>query len=329
MLIPIRDPSQVFQARQIAVALARDLNFSEHQTGKVAIVATEMASNLVKHAKAGELSATCVDERGHAGVEILSIDAGPGIGDIQRSLADGYSSTGTAGTGLGAVRRLSDRFEMFSRVGKGTVLMARLTGRPPPRSWTGLEIGAAVAAFPGEEVCGDAWGFLPRQHDGILLVADGLGHGPDAAAAAQEAVRVLQNARSGTAMAIAEVVHRALAKTRGAAVGIAEVRVSEGKVIFVGIGNISGRLVADGTSRAMVSHNGTAGLMARRIAEFVYPFASPPTVILHSDGVSAKWDLGDYPGLEAQHPSIIAAVIYRDFKRGRDDAVVAVAKAVG
>lgn len=326
MLVPVREQSQVFRSRRTAVSLARELNFTEHQVGKVAIVATEIGTNLIKHARHGELSATLVEERGVPAVELLSVDAGPGIADIQRILTDGYSSKGTAGIGLGAVRRLSDRFAIHSKVGAGTVLMARLTPSPPPEGWKGFEVGAAVSAIPGETVSGDAWAFRSYATGGVLMVADGLGHGPDAAAAAQEAVCVMRESQTSSPTQLAEYVHQALVSTRGAAIGIADISIKTTQVAFAGIGNISASVVAGGASRAMVSHYGTAGATAQRIAEFIYPFTLPGIVILHSDGVSSRWQIGDYAGLEQQHASIIAGVIYRDFKRGRDDAAVAVAR---
>ena len=158
------------------------------------------------------------------------------------------------------------------------------------------------------------------------MVADGLGHGPDAAAAAQEAVRVMRECRASSPTQLAEDVHRALAGTRGAAIGIADIDAERKRVAFVGIGNISASVVAGGASRPFVSHYGTAGVTAPRIAEFLYPLTLPAIVILHSDGVSSRWQIGDYPGLEQQHASIIAGVVSRDFRRGRDDAAVAVAK---
>jgi anti-sigma regulatory factor (Ser/Thr protein kinase) len=326
MLIPVQEPSQVFQSRQTAVSLARQLNFTEHQVGKVAIVATEIATNLIKHARQGELSATVVEERGIPAVELLSVDAGPGIADIPRILSDGYSSTGTAGTGLGAVRRLSDRFAIQSKVGAGTVLMARLTPSPTPEDWRGLEVGTACCPMPGEHVCGDAWAFRRRPTGGVLMVADGLGHGPDAAAAAQEAVRVTRESPVCSPIQLAETIHRALARTRGAAIGIADIDIDTARVAFVGIGNICASVIAGGVSRQLVSHYGTAGVTAPRIAEFLYPITLPAIVILHSDGVSSRWQIGDYAGLEQQHASIIAGVVCRDFRRGRDDAAVAVAR---
>jgi anti-sigma regulatory factor (Ser/Thr protein kinase) len=328
MLIPVREQSHVFQTRQTAVSLAHELNFTEHQVGKVAIVATEIATNLLKHAERGEVSATVVDERGVPGVELLSVDAGPGIADIQRVLTDGYSGTGTAGTGLGAVRRLSDRFAIHSQVGAGTVLMARLTQSPPPDDREGFEVGAAIAAMPGEQVSGDAWAFRRSPSGGVLMVADGLGHGPDAAAAAQEAVRVMRECQASSPTQLAEFVHRALASTRGAAIGIANIGIETKEVAFVGIGNISATVVSGGSSRPLVSHYGTAGVMAPHIAEFLCPMTPPAIVILHSDGVSARWQISDYAGLEQQHASIIAGVVNRDFRRGRDDAAVAVARVI-
>jgi hypothetical protein len=70
----------------------------------------------------------------------------------------------------------------------------------------------------------------------------------------------------------------------------------------------------------MVSHNGTAGHVAPRIREFVYDFTVDPLVILHSDGLTSRWDLAAYPGLAMQHPSLVAGVLLRDHRRGRDDA---------
>ena len=72
----------------------------------------------------------------------------------------------------------------------------------------------------------------------------------------------------------------------------------------------------------MVSHNGTVGHIAPRIREFTYDFAGNPLVILHSDGLTSRWDLAAYPGLASQHPSLIAGVLLRDHRRARDDASV-------
>jgi hypothetical protein len=80
----------------------------------------------------------------------------------------------------------------------------------------------------------------------------------------------------------------------------------------------------------MLSHNGIAGYVAPRIRAFQYPYLGEPTVILHSDGLMARWDLNEYPGLTRAHPSLIAGILYRDFRRDRDDAsIVAVRRISG
>ena len=118
-----------------------------------------------------------------------------------------------------------------------------------------------------------------------------------------------------------------LPPTRGAAVAVARIDAAAQVVRFVGVGNISALLVQPAGARHMVSHNGTAGHVAPRIREFTYEFTSDPLVILHSDGLATRWDIAAYPGLTAQHPSLIAGVLLRDHRRSRDDASVVAMRA--
>jgi hypothetical protein len=75
----------------------------------------------------------------------------------------------------------------------------------------------------------------------------------------------------------------------------------------------------------MISMPGTAGYNARKIQSFQYPFTGG-MVILCSDGLSTSWGLSKYPNLQSFHPTLIAALLYRDFSRRRDDATVLVGK---
>jgi len=158
-----------------------------------------------------------------------------------------------------------------------------------------------------------------------LLVADGLGHGQDAADASVEAVRLFHRFNGHQVPTVLDYVHGGLRATRGAAVSIARFDPATGKVIFAGIGNVAGALASAGGLKRMVSMPGTAGHNARKIQSFEYPFANG-LVILHSDGLSTTWTLDRYPNLDASHPTLIAAVLYRDFGRRRDDATVLVGK---
>ena len=162
----------------------------------------------------------------------------------------------------------------------------------------------------------------------LLLVADGLGHGPDAATAANEAVRVLDSNPSLEPARLLEFVHLALRPTRGAAVAVAEIiSTSAGRQVkFAGIGNIAGSVVTVSEVRHMVSHNGIAGHEARKFQEFTYSWSLGSLLVLHSDGLNTRWRLESYPGLTVRHPSLIAGVLFRDFDRKTDDVTAVVIK---
>src|SRR5579862_5605807 len=107
---------------------------------------------------------------------------------------------------------------------------------------------------------------------------------------------------------------------------IARIDLEKRVLQFVGVGNIGASLVAPGSSRGLPSHNGTLGQHASRMQEFSYPWTPDNVLIMHSDGLGTRWDLQKYPGIWSKHPSILAALLHRDFSRGRDDVTVLVAR---
>jgi len=323
----VRESSAVAEARREVTDLARAVGFDASGIGRVALVATEAATNLVKHTPQGQLLARAFDRDGVAVIEILALDQGPGIANIGESLRDGYSTAGSPGTGLGAIKRLSDEFDIYSIPGKGVALLAQLWSRRPPSGNrpAPLEVGAVCLPKPGEEACGDAWAVEWRGDHCVILVADGLGHGADAAAAAMAAVNALRTHPQLAPAALIEFAHGALRSTRGAALAVADLDLAR-EVRYAGIGNIAGVLHAPDDARHMVSHSGIVGHEARKIQEFVYPWSPDSLLVIHSDGLATHWNLGQYPGLVGRRPSLIAGVLYRDFARGRDDVTVVVAK---
>ena len=327
MMTAIADGSQVAEARRLVGDFARLRGVPEPRRAQVAIVVTELATNLLKHGGGGEILADTFDDRDGVGLELLALDRGAGMADVERCLADGYSTAGSPGNGLGAVMRLSDQVRIYSRPGRGTAIMARFVTQPPNRA-PATQIGAAVATYPGETVCGDRWGLGYAQAGRTLLVVDGSGHGIEAARAADIAVRILHDRLDDSCERLVAQMHQALMPTRGAAIAVARIDAVAHTVRYVGVGNISGLLFSGSTARHLVSNNGTAGHVAPRIREFTYDFTGDPLVIMHSDGLSPKWDLGAYPGLATQHPSLIAGVLLRDWRRGRDDASVVALRAL-
>ena len=327
MIIEVNDSSQTGEARRRAVAQAEQLAFDETQRGAVAIVVTEIATNLVKHAREGKIYLQSLRQNGSSGLRLIAMDKGSGIKDLARALEDGHSTTGTRGTGLGAVRRLSHRFEIYSNAGVGTCILAEFwCGKKAPQSTLPLQVGVVSVPVRGEEANGDGWGVRQFPESILLMVVDGLGHGVLAAEAAREGERVLRETHEDSPGTILQDSHGALRKTRGAAMAVAAVNCAKGVVSFAGIGNIAGSIVSPDGTRGMASHNGTLGQEIRKIQEFTFPWRDNSILIMHSDGISHRWDLSKYPGIWGRDPGLIAAVLFRDFARERDDATVLVAK---
>ena len=321
MFAAVADPSQVSHARRLATAYAARNGMAEPRIAQLAIVVTELATNLLKHGGGGEILAGRFDDADGRGIEIIALDRGAGMIDVEKCLQDGYSTAGSLGQGLGAVTRQSDHLRIWSRPGQGTVAVARFVlEKASPHSI--VRSGSAVTPYPGELACGDAWAVSDTLAGTTVLMADGSGHGIEAERAAQLALDVFRQHSSDATEDVLLRLHRALAPTRGAAVALARIDATARVVRYAGIGNISGTLLAGGKLLRMVSHNGTAGHVAPRIREFTYAFGGTPVVILHSDGLTSRWDLAAYPGLATQHPSLLAGVLLRDFRRGRDDASV-------
>ncbi len=326
--IAVTESSQVGEARRAATALAARLGFNATDQGRAALIVTEAANNIVKHARDGTILLR-PGESAMIGIEILALDKGAGILNLQRCLRDGYSTAGSPGTGLGAIVRLAATFDLHSS-SAGTALLARLWDRPIEeegiRGARDLDVSVVSVPLPGEDVCGDAWGVERRGDRDLLLVADGLGHGPLASAAALAAVQILHQNPHLTPANILREAHRALRGTRGAAVSIAEIDRARQVVLFAGVGNVAGAVVSETGSRSMVSHNGTLGYEAHSFQEFSYPFPHGANLIMHSDGLGSRWKLDAYAGLPGRDPALIAGVLYRDFRRGRDDVTVLVAR---
>jgi anti-sigma regulatory factor (Ser/Thr protein kinase) len=324
--LAVQDQSQVSETRRRATEIAQRQGFGDVDSGRVALVATELATNVLRHGHGGEILVGSYGEGPDSGVELIALDKGPGIHNVAASMADGYSTAGTAGNGLGAVVRQSHFVDVASWPGKGTAVLARLRiGNPPVGSSDTSRIGAVSVPKLGEDVCGDSWSVSVGPGETTLMVADGLGHGPDAAEAAVEAVRLFHRFNGHRPPVLLDYIHGGLRATRGAAVSIARFEPASGKVIYAGIGNIAGVIAVNGELRRMVSMPGTAGHNARKIQAFEYPFKAG-LLVLHSDGLASSWTLDRYHDLAAHHPTLIAAVLYRDLTRHRDDATVLVAK---
>ena len=323
--LEVHDGSQVGEARRAAAAFSRIARLSEVESGRVAIIINELGTNLVKHAGGGELIVSELPSAPHTGVEVLAIDHGRGM-DLERALKDGHSTAGTRGEGLGAVLRLAGDFDGWSDA-RGTVLLARVWagGRPADT----FDVGGVCVPLAGESESGDAWSWRSMTAAvARVMIADGLGHGPIAARAAGAAVQAFTAGdRLPGPQAIVHAIHAGLRSTRGAAVGVAELDLVSRTVGFCGVGNVAAALESRGQrTRGLLSHNGIAGHEARRIQEIAVPWPPGGALVMHSDGLQTQWKLEAYSGLQSRRASVIAGVLYRDFRRNSDDATVVVVK---
>lgn len=321
--VAISDESSVGEARRKALLIAQRLGFDDTRSGELALLATEASRNALIHGGGGQVVISALRDEAHAVARILAMDRGAGIANVAQAMADGYSTAGTMGGGLGAMKRMATALEVFT--GKhGTIVLLEVGDGTKSGQ---LHIAGLAVPYPGERFCGDAWAFHHTADRMIVLVTDGLGHGRDASEAAQEAVATFHKRQNLAPSEILGFLHDSLKKTRGAVASVTEIRPKEGLLTYAGVGNISASVLAGNASRSLVSHNGTLGMVTSRIQEFRSPWTRDSLLILHSDGLQSKWDLSSYAGLVSRHPAIIGAALLRDFRRQRDDASVVVVKA--
>jgi anti-sigma regulatory factor (Ser/Thr protein kinase) len=319
----VEDVSAVAACRNAALNLAERLGFPAARADQLALAVTEAASNLHKHAAEGAVWLGVNRDGDPPGIDLVTIDAGPGLPDVTAALRDGHSTAGTLGIGLGAIQRMADSCDLYSRPGRGTALAAkfRVKGATVPAT---ARMAGLIRPIDGETECGDAYVAVQAGDTITAMLCDGLGHGPLAAAAAAAGVAAFLADPSGDPAALLERVHRRMAGTRGGAVGI--VRLGGGVARFSGLGNVAASILARGRRKSMISIPGIAGHQARTIRQFDYELPPGAAVILHSDGISARWEAAALPGLETRDPLLIAAVLLAEAGVHRDDAGVLVLK---
>lgn len=309
----------VGDGRRAARDLARSAGLDAADTGKLELAVTELGNNLVRHATEGDLLLRGSNGTGPA-VEVLALDRGPGMSDPAACLRDGHSTAGTPGTGLGAVRRLASEFDLLSHPGEGTAVLARI-GKPSTQP---LQVGAVCVPRKGERACGDAWAVATSGPTWRALLADGLGHGEEAAHASEEAVRVFEANASETPAGLVQRMHQVLRSTRGAAALVLRGDAATGSVRACGVGNISAAVVGGEGTRQVTSINGTLGYAVRKVTEFDYTWPRTAVLVAHSDGISSQLTFDRYPGWQARHPSLLAGLLWRDFGKAHDDSTVLV-----
>jgi len=322
--LAVEDASAVVACRNAGLAMASRLHFPAARADSLALAVTEAASNLYKHARQGALLLSVNRDADAPGIDLVTIDSGPGLRDVSAAMQDGHSTAGTLGIGLGAIRRLADFCDLYSVPGHGTALVARFwpVSREPVSREPSIRSAGLIRPIAGEVECGDAFGVLRTDAAVTAVFCDGLGQGPRAAAAAAAALAAVLGEPAGEPVTLLERAHRRMSGTRGGAVAV--VQVSRERARFAGLGNVAAFILSAGSRKSMLSVPGIAGYQARAFRQFEYEVPPGAAVILHSDGISSRWEAAAVPGVETKDPLLIAAVLLAEAGIHRDDAGVVV-----
>lgn len=317
-IVAIEDATQIGHARRLAQLAATGAGFDATDAGRVALVATELSTNVLKHARSGEIHISVVQGSSALGVEVTAVDRGPGF-NLADCLPDGFSTGGTRGEGLGAVKRQSNVMDIYSDH-RGSVVMSRTY--PKGSGNADIRFGATQQRMRDETVCGDGWGVGLKGDKASLLLIDGLGHGIQAHDAAVAGLNVFRDHAFEEPVTLMASLNSGMTGTRGGAAAVAQFDGATGALRYSGIGNIAGGVITLEGSRGLASHPGIVGVQARRAQGFDFPDSRGKLLVMYSDGLQSRWNLKEYPGLAIRHPAVVTAVLFRDFNRERDDVTL-------
>jgi anti-sigma regulatory factor (Ser/Thr protein kinase) len=339
--IEITDETRVGAARRAVHEYAERLGFTETELAEIDIVVQELGTNAATYATENSwLHYTTTIGRG-AGLELFYWDAGPGIYNIDRVVRDGVSTSGSLGTGLGAIRRLMGQFDLYSTVRTTSRLSLPATRRTShgtavlARKWKAgartddMEtdrVGVWSRPHPSEKTNGDAYFIKTHGHHTLFAVVDGLGHGQGAKQAADTALDSLSEWEGEPLEEVFAAVHDVLRATRGAVMGAAVTDALRGEMHCAGVGNVAVRVFNAPEHITPISSHGTLGARMGRVRVWSQKWAEESTLVMTSDGLSESWDIKSYPNLLERNPQLLAGILMRDYSRPSDDATVLVAK---
>ena len=321
--LPIVDDASVALARELVREEASRAGLPAEVGARLVNVASELATNQLKHARGGEIAVHPIERGGVIGLEVCAADRGDGLFDPAQAFRAGTSTAGTLGIGLPAVTELSDEVDVDVRLGQGTCLRARAFAVRT----RGREIGIVGRPCEGETVSGDGTVVCRIGRALLVAVIDGLGHGPLAREATVAAARAVRSHAGEELESIFHRCHERIAHTRGVAMTVVRIE-PDGCATFAGVGNVAAYAVGPATSfrfSGSAAVVGTPGPL-RRIALERSMLTPYDALALFTDGLTSQTSLdGDRSAL-GEAPVVIAQGLLERFGRTNDDALVLVAR---
>jgi anti-sigma regulatory factor (Ser/Thr protein kinase) len=323
--IPIYDEASVSTARQRVREAGERLGANKTLIESAALVASELTHNQLAYARQGYFAVRPIERAGVKGLEVIAADIGPGLQKALFPERQVVSKT-SLGAGLEGVFRISDEVHLETRSEEGVCVVARKFEKFAGGAW---EIAVAGRPLPGESISGDDACFIESEDSLLAIVADGLGHGPDARQASHLAMHIALANRGASVGALIPIVASGLAGTRGCALSVVQVNTKSGDVECAAAGDVhvhlyNGRDTHFFTSTPFVVGDSQFSKRKLRIENIK---ATPGCVLLlFTDGLQSKTTLkGDLDLL--RRPAIaIAQHLIATYARPNDDALVLVAR---
>ncbi len=318
---------QVPIAQAVARTFAGTLGFEAGECERIALAASELATNCVTHGRGGTLTLAAATEGDRTGIVLTTEDRGPGISDIEQAVTDGYSTAGGLGLGLGAVHRLMDDVGFSPRPEGGLqVRCHRWLRSTAPALFSPLDCGVGSRPRRGMDANGDAFVVKQWADHALVGVLDGLGHGEAAQGVARPARLFLEEHYDQPLDRLFAGVDRLCRRTRGLVMALAHVDLAAGHFDFASVGNVEARLLGSKEGRTFVVRRGILGVNAPRPAVTTHPWTPASILVLHSDGLRSHWRAEDFPLAIWCSAAGAAHRLLQDLGKDEDDATVVVVR---
>jgi len=312
-------------------AVSRRMRFSDAMRERMELVCNELVTNQNKYAQGNGFVQIWEVEQPRPALDLFAMDYGPGIPNLAEAIQDGYTTSGTMGKGLGAIRRLASESEFYSLPEEeaadcpwhGMAVWARFHDdhKPVPAPH---QFGCYLRAYQDSTYNGD----LIRLHVGKnktrWLHMDGLGHGREAF----EAVDGLENFLDAETPIpdMMNSLSQRLQGGRGAVGMVCEMDAAAQTAIVTGVGDMVAYSICNGDKRAVTFSPGVLGHAHRTPESVPLPFPPQALFITASDGLRRSMTLRTFPDLWRLHPQLIAMVLGQVMGRNNDDKSVFVAR---
>ena len=281
-------------ANRKSKTIAQQIGFTKvEEIEKILITVNELSSNLIKHTSGGEIIISILYQNGKKGIQIESIDDGPGIEDIELALVDGYSTINSLGYGLGTVNRLMDDFKIESRKNTGTHITAK------------------------------RW-LVDRTKQKIYSLD--FGHGPLANQASKVAIQYIQKNFDQPLGQIIRGMHLACKHSRGVVAALARFNLLNREIIFTGVGNIEARTFGNNMRESFISRRGIIGHTLPTIKLIRHIWETGFILIMFSDGIRSGWKWINFAKFSNKPARYMALLMLERLAKDIDDATIVIVK---